>query len=239
MSDSPIGIATLTATKSPGIGMVEVAVPGHVSASDFWDRAEREVKSMAVEEGYSILELLTWDAGLRGELQDRGWKRVRVVNRGARTNATGLSSGAGDAVDVFQREHDAGELLEVNNLAFGSHPEARNWDLRGLEVLFEEPWFDPAGLLVTRDGPVVSGFCWTKVHPDGVGEVYLLAVRPEYSGRGLGRALIVAGVEYLTIGRGCARNIVYWDASNSVASNLYQSIGFSVDRVGEVFRRPL
>jgi len=239
VSDTPTGIATLTATKRPVIGIVEVAVPGHVSASDFWDRAEREVKAMAVEEGYSILELLTWDAGLRGELQDRGWKQVRVVNRGAKTDTTGPSSSAGDAVDAFQREDDAGGLLEVNNLAFGSHPEAGNWDLRGLEVLFEEPWFDSAGLLVTRDGPVVSGFCWTKVHPDGVGEVYLLAVRPEYSGRGLGRALAIAGLEYLKVGRGCERNIVYWDASNSAASNLYQSIGFSVDRVGEVFRHSL
>jgi mycothiol synthase len=72
-----------------------------------------------------------------------------------------------------------------------------------------------------------------------VGEVYLLAVRPDHSGQGLGRALVGAGIEYLTVQRGCTQTIVYWDVSNKVASNLYQSIGFSVDQVAEVFRHRL
>jgi mycothiol synthase len=136
-------------------------------------------------------------------------------------------------------KNDVDGLLHVNNLAFASHPEAGNWSRTGLEARFEEPWFDPAGLLLTRDGPVVTGFCWTKIHPDGVGEVYLLAVRPDHSGQGLGRALVGAGIEYLTVQRGCTQTIVYWDVSNKVACNLYQSIGFSVDQVAEVFRHRL
>lgn len=238
-SDSPDGMATLIPTKRPGIGMVEVAVPGQVSASEFWDRAEPDVKAEAAKLGHRAIELLTWDVGLRGELADRGWERVRAVNRGTRATGPGELSRAGPVIEAFQRARDADGLLEVNNLAFASHPEARNWDRTGLEALFEEPWFDPAGLLMTWDGPVVTGFCWTKFHPDGVGEVYLLAVRPERSGQGLGRALVNAGIEYLTAKRGCEQTIIYWDVSNKVASNLYQSIGFSVDQVGEVFRHRL
>lgn len=239
VSDSPQGIATLTTTKRPEIGMVEVAVPGQVSASYFWDRAEPDVKTEASKAGFRALELLTWDAGLRGELKDRGWQRERAVNRGTRTSDSAPLVRSGTAVEVFQRERDVNGLLEANNLAFEKHPEAGNWDRAGLEALFDEPWFDPAGLLVARDGPTIMGFCWTKIHPDGVGEIYLLAVRPGHAGSGVGRALVTAGIEYLTDGRGCDRIIVYWDASNSTTSNLYQSVGFSIDRVGEVFRHRL
>ncbi|HET7847085.1 MAG TPA: hypothetical protein VFL72_06290, partial [Acidimicrobiia bacterium] len=76
VSDSPKGIATLITTKRPEIGMVEVAVPGQVSAGDFWAGAEPEVIAGAVAMGQRALELLTWDAGLRGELADRGWRSV-------------------------------------------------------------------------------------------------------------------------------------------------------------------
>ena len=111
--------------------------------------------------------------------------------------------------------------------------------MAGLEARFEEPWFDASGLLVTRDGPMVTGFCWTKVHPDGVGEIYLVAVRPGREGQGLGTTLVTAGIEHLGVDRECEEAIVYWDVANKAASSLYQSIGFSVDRVGEVFRHHL
>jgi mycothiol synthase len=238
VSDGPEGIATLTSTKRPEIGMVEVAVPGHVSAADFWDGADAAVREEAAKTGLQALELLTWDPGLRGEMEDRGWQRERVVNRGTRTSDS-LPSLGSPAVKVFDRERDAEELLEVNNRAFIEHPEAGDWDRAGLDKLFGEPWFDPSGLLVTRDGPTVTGFCWTKVHPDAVGEIYLLAVRPEWTRRGLGRALVIAGLKYLADGRGCEQVLIYWDGANSAASNLYQSIGFRVDRVAGVFRHRL
>jgi mycothiol synthase len=239
VSDNPEGMATLTTTKRPEIGMVEVAVPGQISAGDVWDRAEPEVIAGAIAMGHRALELLTWDAGLRGELADRGWQPVRAINRGIRTNGSTASAEAGPRMEVFDRERDIDGLLEANNLAFESHPEAGNWDRSGLETILGEPWFDPAGLLVSRNGTVVTGFIWTKLHPDGVGEIYLLAVRPDHFGRGLGRALVTAAIEHLTGARGCERTIVYWDVSNRAASNLYQSVGFSVDQVGEVFRHRL
>lgn len=237
-SDGPEGIATLTSTKRPEIGIVEVAVPGRVSAADFWDRVEPAVRAEAAHAGFQALELLTWDTGLRGELEDRGWQRERVVHRGMRASHP-LPSLGSPPVEVFDRKRDCEELIEVNNRAFAGHPEAGNWDRARLDALFGEPWFDPSGLLVTRDGPTVTGFCWTKVHPDSVGEIYLLAVRPEWARRGLGRALAVAGLQYLIDRRGCEQVLIYWDGANSAASNLYRSIGFSVDRVAGVFRHRL
>ncbi|MEX2651259.1 MAG: GNAT family N-acetyltransferase [Acidimicrobiia bacterium] len=239
ISEDRTGLATLSPTKRVGIGMVEVAVPDQVSMSDFWDLAEQEVESEAVQLGYRGVELLTWDAGLRAQLADRGWQQVRVINRGF-TDARSIPVSSNSAkVGLFQRERDFEGLLEVNNLAFEDHLKAGNWDHAGLESLFRETWFDPAGLFVTRQGTVVTGFCWTKVHPDSVGEIYLLAVRPAHTARGLGRALLTAGIEYLTTARHSAITMIYWDASNKAASSLYQSVGFNVDRVGEVFRHRL
>ncbi|HLF43475.1 MAG TPA: GNAT family N-acetyltransferase [Acidimicrobiia bacterium] len=239
VSENRTGLASLSPTKQAGIGMVEVAVPDRVSMSDFWDLAAQEVESEAVRLGYRALDLLTWDAGLRAGLTHKGWRQVRIINRGM-TDARSIPVSSDSAkVGLFQRERDFEGLLEVNNLAFGGHPEAGDWDHAGLESLFRETWFDPTGLFVTRQGSVVSGFCWTKVHADSVGEIYLLAVRPSHSGRGLGRALLTTGIEYLTTARGSAMTMIYWDTSNKAASSLYQSVGFNVDRVGEVFRHLL
>ncbi len=253
VSDQPSGFATLTASKQPEIAMVEIAVPHSVSASDFWDLVEPVVFSAAGERGFLALELLTWDGELQSRLRERGWTAVRSIKRGSRVESAPLPASGGTPPNVapllggetstvaplLGGETDIDQLIEVNNLAFADHPDAGAWDRAELEQLFSEPWFDPKGLLVGRMGETIIGFCWTKVHPDGVGEIYLLAVRPGHTGRGLGRELASAGVDYLKGERACQEVIIYWDASNDTASNLYQSIGFSVDRLAEVFQHRL
>lgn len=122
---------------------------------------------------------------------------------------------------------DADALLAVNAAAFAHHPEQGALDAAGLAARMAEDWFDPAGLLVAVAGDRMLGFHWTKRHPDGTGEVYVVGVDPSAQGRGLGRSLLAAGLDHLSR-VGCRRVILYVDSADSVAVQMYESAGFGV-----------
>jgi mycothiol synthase len=136
---------------------------------------------------------------------------------------------AGIATRDFVPGRDEAAWVRVNNAAFASHREQGGWTVDRLRELESEPWFDPAGFrLHERDGRL-AGFCWTKVHPDlspPAGEIFVIAVDPEFHGQRLGRALTVAGLEHLT-GRGLRRALLYVDADNTPARGMYAALGFT------------
>ena len=137
----------------------------------------------------------------------------------------------------FEVGADEGSWLEVNNRAFHRHPEQGGWDLDTLAAREKEPWFDPAGFLLhDRDGRL-AGFCWTKIHDEHdpvLGEIYVIAVDPDFHGLGLGRALTLAGLQHLTA-RGVPVAMLYVDADNAPAMKLYDSLGFTVHRTDQAF----
>jgi mycothiol synthase len=129
-------------------------------------------------------------------------------------------------VRPFHPGRDEGAWLEVNRRAFAGHPEQGSWALADLERRERAPWFDPGGFLVHEVDRRMAGFCWTKVHRTPVvGEIYVIGVDPDFQGRGLGRALTLAGLDHLAT-RGVPDAMLYVEASNVAALALYRSLGF-------------
>lgn len=124
------------------------------------------------------------------------------------------------------RDEDA--WLAVNNRAFAWHPDQGGWSRARLEQTLAEPWFDPAGFLVHEEAGRLAAFCWTKVHtePEHLGEIFVIAVDPELAGRGLGRALTLAGLDHLWTVRHTPTGMLYVEADNDRALELYRGLGF-------------
>lgn len=130
--------------------------------------------------------------------------------------------------------------LELNNRSFTNHPEQSNWSERDLEIRTKESWFDPTGFLIAEIDKKLAGFCWTKVHGghthkhsneeaehdhDPIGEIYIMGVDPIQQGKGIGRAVTLAGLKYLRY-QGIFSAMLYVDEKNIPAIKLYQSLGF-------------
>lgn len=130
------------------------------------------------------------------------------------------------ATRSFSIERDATKWLDVNNRAFATHAEQGDWDLDTLLARTREPWFNADGFRIAESDGVITGFCWTKMHPDNVGEIYVIAANPDFAGRGLGTLLTLAGLDWLAA-HGATTGMLYVDCSNDAAVSMYRKIGFS------------
>jgi mycothiol synthase len=134
--------------------------------------------------------------------------------------------------------------LAVNNRAFHAHPDQSDWTLAELQARERAPWFDPEGFLLhERDGRLV-GFCWTKVHrppatgpATPLGEIYVIGVDPDWKSHGLGRALVLAGLDHLARRRGLEVAMLYVESTNTKARRLYDDLGFTVHHVDRAYTR--
>ncbi|MCD9143051.1 mycothiol synthase [Streptomyces albireticuli] len=142
----------------------------------------------------------------------------------------------GVTVRAFRPGEDDAAWLALNAAAFAHHPEQGSLTQRDLDDRKAAEWFDPEGFfLAEKDGGIV-GFHWTKVHAaEGLGEVYVLGVRPGFQGGGLGKALTTLGLRHLAA-QGLPTAMLYVDADNLPAVAVYERLGFAVHETDLMYR---
>lgn len=142
----------------------------------------------------------------------------------------------GVTVRAFVPGRDDAAWLAVNAAAFAHHPEQGSLTQRDLDDRVAEPWFDPSGFFLAFRGEELVGFHWTKVHAEeGLGEVYVVGVRPGAQGGGLGRALTTVGLRHLAA-RGLPTAMLYVDADNKAAVSVYERLGFTTYETDLMYR---
>ncbi len=182
--------------------------------------------------------------GARNIAEKSGFKRVRTVIQMRRSLNDPIPELSKEIeIRNFLPGIDNEEWIALNNRAFTAHPEQSNWSARDLEVRIKEDWFDPQGFLIAEENKAMTGFCWTKIHGghthkhsdqtheeehdhDPIGEIYIMAVDPIHFGKGIGRAVTIAGLRHMRY-QGIFSAMLYVDEENLAAIKLYQSLGFT------------
>jgi mycothiol synthase len=133
---------------------------------------------------------------------------------------------------------DSNDWLTLNNKVFKDHPEQSDWQISDLNHRLGEEWFDEKGFFIASLNNKMIGSTWTKIHGalthdhggshdhPALGEIYITAVDPAYSGGGLGRALTITALNYLKY-QGLTDAMLYVDFDNTRALKLYKSLGFT------------
>lgn len=138
----------------------------------------------------------------------------------------------GFAVRSF-RPGDASLLTEVQNSAFeGSWGFCPN-TVEQIAYRTSMANTSHQGIVFLHQDEKPAGYCWTCVAPANGrhrGLIGMIGVVPDYRGKGVSRAVLLAGMEYLR-SIGVADIALEVDESNTPAIRLYTSVGF--EKAGE------
>ncbi len=228
-----ISYVHLTANREARGWTFESAVhPAHRSQDYLTDLASVAVDTATRQGGQTLRTWIynaTWPVSLAalGFVPDRELRQLRAsIPLGSPSYPAGVER------RLFRPGVDEDAWLALNNAAFEGHPENGSWDNEILEDRQAQPWWDPAGIVMAWRSSELVGFCWTKDHGDGVGEIYIVGVSPDARRLGLGRALTLDGLEVLAE-QGCSTGMLYVDAANRPALGMYEELGFTLHHIDQ------
>ena len=134
----------------------------------------------------------------------------------------------GFAVRPFRLGQDEETLTSLQNEAFG-----QNWGfspntVEQISARVRLSRCDPEGIVFVVEGDRVAGYNWTLRESNEAGStgwVSMTGVHSEYRGKGLGTAVVLAGMEYLR-GEGVEGIELEVDSDNTPARELYLKLGY-------------
>jgi mycothiol synthase len=158
----------------------------------------------------------------------RAWQTLRMA-RSLREPIPAPDVPEGIIIRPLAGEPEAANYVALHHEAFGTS----GMNVAHRLALMRDPAYLPALDLVAAapDGRLVA-FCTCSVSAEENarlrrhdGWVALMATRPAYRGKGLGRALLLAGLEQLKA-QGVERALLGTQSKNTSARQLYESAGF-------------
>ncbi|MBF4457697.1 mycothiol synthase [Pseudoclavibacter sp. VKM Ac-2867] len=178
-------------------------------------------------------------AGAVALASSRGLDAVRTLLKLGRpltaADAETVSAPDGYSISPFAPD-DADDFLALNAIVFRSHPEQGALDAPGLQARQSTDWFNADDFLLLRDADgTLLGYNWLKREGDEV-EIYVVGIAPQAAGRGLGRALMQAGLERMH-STGAKRTSLYVEGDNDAALSLYRSLGYEQLSIDVQYRR--
>ena len=122
------------------------------------------------------------------------------------------------------------KLTQIQNRCFtgswGYNPNTTEEIVYRLNLSYRSP----EDAVVTYDGYKLVGYCWTTINHEAEladGRIYMMGVDPDYRGRGIGKAALLAGLSYLKA-KGVQVAELTVDSENKAACALYHSLGFKI-----------
>jgi mycothiol synthase len=149
---------------------------------------------------------------------------------------------AGYSGRTFVPGQDEATSVRLENESFQDEWEFLPIELGEIEGFVRSVSFRADGVIyAVRDGQVV-GECWSWIDNEAVGQskvrqgdIWCVCVHPQHRRRGLGRALLLSGVNWLRH-QGMTSVDLCVDGANDRAKHLYEAVGF-VERRTDIWYR--
>ena len=161
-------------------------------------------------------------------LETGGFQVVReyITMRWAGGDIPSVDPPRGYELRSFGAAGDLEALTELQNAAFQG-----NWGFcpntaQDVQARLDFKTCDPEGVIFIIDGDRLAAYNWT-FRAGTLGWVGMTGVHPDYRGNGLGRMVVLAGMDYLA-SRGVGNIELEVDEQNAPAVDIYLSIGFAV-----------
>lgn len=219
---SRIGAELLVDPAHRGIGigralvdrLIDEAREADVERFDIWAH-HADAASVGLASAYGLRDTRRlWQLAMRLAAVAPGHRRV--------------ASPVGIRLRNFEAGRDDELLVALIRDAFPEHPENAGFSREDFATRRALDWFDPSAILLAEDEASGQplGLHWMKRDVTRrEGEVYILGVTPAAQDRGVGRHLLLEGLEEMRR-REIHLAYLYVDADNEAALRLYRAAGF-------------
>ena len=230
--DVPVGFALVASELSIGRAVASGGVMESHRRRGIGRRLLRTAAEHAQALGVDVLHVQAPAESVapRHMLESDGFKEVKTYwqMRWEGDSSPSLELPDGFCLRAFKIGQDERTLVELQNAAFGQHWGFRPNTVEDISASVRFKRCDPDGIVFIVDKGKVAGYNWTlRASNDNssIGWIAMTGVHPDYRGRGLGRAVVVAGIDYLK-SRGVDGVELEVDSENKPATSLYLGLGF-------------